>query len=374
MNLKALLANAIGCALTVTTTANAADTDMRIEALESKLETLQAQLDATADAVEQTGGAARTTVGGYGELHYNHLDTPSEDKKIIDFHRFVLFVNHEFNDDTRFFSELEVEHSFVGDGEPGELELEQAFIEFDLSDTTHAKAGLFLVPVGIINETHEPPTFYGVERNPVEKNIIPATWWEAGAGVGGHFASGLAYDLALTSGLEVDPASVKIRGGRQKGAKANASNLALTGRLRYSGISGLELAATAQYQDDITQQSGDGVESATLLETHAIWHSGPVGVKALFAQWNIDGAVAEAAKKDVQNGYFVEASYKLTPKIGVFARHNAWSNKDGLDKTQQNIGINFWPHENVVIKADIQQQNDDAGNADGFNLGIGYQF
>ncbi len=190
----------------------------------------------------------------------------------------------------------------------------------------------------------------------------------------GQTVSGLSYDLALTSGLKVDPGSIKIRGGRQKVAKADASNPALTGRIRYSGISGLELAATAQYQDDITQQSGDGVESATLVETHAVWNRGPLGVKALFAQWNIDGAVAAAAKKDVQSGYYLEASYKLTPKLGLFARHNTWSNQDGIDKIQQNAGINFWPHENVVIKADIQQQNDDAGNADGFNLGIGYQF
>lgn len=374
MHTRPLLAASIACALALTTTSHAAETDAKIQALESQLKELKVQIEATADAVEQTGGASRTAVGGYGELHYNNLDTPSGDKKVIDFHRFVLFVNHEFNDTTRFFSEVEIEHSFAADGEPGEVEVEQAFLEFDLNDQTQAKAGLFLLPIGIINETHEPPTFYGVERNPVEKNIIPATWWEGGAGIGGHSSSGVSYDLALTSGLEVDPATIKIRGGRQKVAKANASNLAATGRLRYTGFSGLELAATAHYQDDITQVAGDGVESALLLEGHAIWNRGPIGLKALFAQWNIDGAAAKTARKDVQTGYYVEAAYKVTPKIGLFARHNAWSTTDGIHKTQQDIGVNFWPHENVVIKADLQQQNADAGGADGFNLGIGYQF
>ena len=82
------------------------------------------------------------------------------------------------------------------------LNLRQAFIDFTISDTLSAKAGVFLIPVGIINETHEPPTFYGVERNPVEKNIIPATWWEGGAAVSGEISSGLRYDVAITSGIE----------------------------------------------------------------------------------------------------------------------------------------------------------------------------
>jgi len=113
----------------------------------------------------------KTHLGSYGELHYNKI----EDNKQIDFHRFVLFLGHDFTDNIRMFSELEVEHSLAGDGKPGEVELEQAYVEMDLSERSAIKAGLFLLPVGILNETHEPNTFYGVERNPVEKNIIPST-------------------------------------------------------------------------------------------------------------------------------------------------------------------------------------------------------
>ena len=52
-----------------------------------------------------------------------------------------------------------------GGGTPGEVELEQAYLEFDLNSGLHSRAGVFLLPVGILNETHEPPTFY--ELNPV---------------------------------------------------------------------------------------------------------------------------------------------------------------------------------------------------------------
>lgn len=340
---------------------------------------LQEQFNQLADQVEQnSNNSSATTVGGYGELHYNNLSNSdnSKEKRELDLHRFVLFVNHEFNDDIRFFSEFEIEHAIAGEGQVGEVEVEQAYVQFDLNDTTTANAGVFLIPVGILNETHEPPTFYGVERNPVEKNIIPATWWEGGAMLSGNSASGFSYDVALTSGLAVDPTTLDIRKGRQKTGKAKARNLALTGRAKYTGISGLELSATVQYNDDITQDSTDNVDSATLIEAHARYNVADVTLTGLYAQWDIDGAGASALGKDKQDGGYLEASYKITPKVGVFVRQNEWDNGGTGDtkKSQTDAGINYWPHEDVVLKADVQAQNDIAGDLDGFNLGIGYQF
>ena len=258
----------------------------------------------------------------------------------------------------------------------GEVEVEQMYIQFDLDDNRTVNAGVFLIPVGITNESHEPPVFYGVERNPVEKNVIPATWWEGGAMLSGNYESGFSYDLALTSGLNVSAADINIRDGRQKTGKADASSLATTARLKYTGISGLELAGTVQVQNDITQTKGDGVEGATLFEAHARWNHENLTVTGLFASWDIDGATAAAAGKDKQDGLYVEASYKVTPTIGVFVRQNEWDNGGPGDtpKKQTDIGVNYWPHEDVVIKFDAQAQNDVAGDLDGFNLGLGYQF
>ena len=354
---------------------------------------LQDQLNLLADQVEDNSqnNSSNTTVGGYGELHYNNLSNGAgTDKKLLDLHRFVLFVNHEFNDDIRFFSEFEIEHAFVSDNNdgsgntsPGEVEVEQAYVQFDIGENSNIDAGVFLIPVGILNETHEPPTFYGVERNPVEKYIIPATWWEGGAMFSSRFDSGISYDVALTSGLD---GGTNIRGGRQKTGKANASTLALTGRVKYTGMRGLEIAGTVSLQDDMTQGLGSApattdpdlanVEGATLVEAHARYNISDFTLTALYAQWNIDGAGASATEKDKQDGGYLEASYKITPKWGVFVRQNQWDNGGAGDteETQSDIGVNFWPHENVVIKADYQAQNDAAGNFDGFNLGVGYQF
>lgn len=339
-------------------------------------------------ALLSTSAHAETTIGGYGELHYNNLSSDTSKKKEFDFHRFVLEFSHDFNDKIRFFSELELEHAFRGpceaedadasgdlqEGEvecegPGEIELEQAYIEMDINSNSSLKAGMFLIPVGMINETHEPPAFYGVERNPVEKYIIPATWWEAGAMYSAYMSNGVSYDLAIHSGL--NSASGNIRSGRQKVAEAAGESLAYTARVKYTGVPGLEVAGTVQLQDDMSQGTAAEAVGATLLEVHAKYTTGAITLSALHASWDVD--VNTSA--ETQTGSTLEASYKLNNNWGVFTRQNNWTNDDGAtDKAQTDIGFNYWPHEDVVFKADYQMQNDDAGDMDGFNLGVGYQF
>ncbi len=352
-----------------------------LESLEKRLDETDQKLNATADQVEvkaEGGVFANTTLGGYGELHYNNYE--DSDAK-IDFHRFVLFFGHEFSDTVRFFSEFELEHSIAGDGKSGEVELEQAYVEVDINEATSSKVGLFLIPVGIINETHEPPTFYGVERNAVEKNIIPATWWEAGVAVNFKPAPGLSIDGAITSGLEVGD-DFKIRSGRQKVAKAKAENLAYTGRVKYTAINGLELAATLQYQTDITQ-GGSNFEApidtadATLLEAHAIYQVNDFTVRALYARWDINGDEAKVKGRDEQTGWYVEPAYKINEKVGIFARYAEYDNKAGNSAStaveSTSVGVNYYIHENVVLKADYENLGGDE-DSKGFNLGFGYQF
>ena len=388
---KTLIASALlGLLATGSAAANSETDELRkiikqqqevLKSLEKRLNETENRLEATATQVESNSGSsmfANTTIGGYGELHYNNIDDKNgSDKKSVDFHRFVLFFGHEFNSKLRFFSELELEHSLSGDGKPGEVELEQAYIEYDVSDKFTTKAGLFLMPVGLLNETHEPPTFYGVERNPVEKNIVPTTWWEAGAAFNYKPSAGLSFDAAVTSGLEVG-SDYKIRGGRQKVANANASDLAFTGRVKYTAVPGLELAATVQYQQDITQgAAGVDTADATLIEAHAVYSVNNFTIKALYAGWDISGDEAEALGRDEQNGWFVEPSYRLNEEVGVFARYAAYDNNAGdsadTEEKVSTVGINYYLHENVVLKADFENYGGKSDKS-GFNLGVGYNF
>ncbi|MBD3671263.1 MAG: porin [Gammaproteobacteria bacterium] len=307
-------------------------------------------------------------LGGYGEMHYNNL---ADGTRKLDFHRFVLFFGHEWNDSTRFFSELEIEHALAGESQPGEVELEQAYVEIDLNDKLSTQSGVFLLPIGILNETHEPDTFYGVERNPVEKNIIPTTWWEGGFGINGRAGMATSYSLHVHSGLLVDPTSFNIRSGRQKVANANTGSLAYTASMSWRGVPGMEIGAALQMQDDITQ--GASPTPASLTEFHIDMEKGSFGLRALYAGWQLNSAAARALNKDQQSGYYLEPSYKFSKKFGIFARMNSWDNSSGTaTNTQMDYGINYWPHPKVAFKFDVQDHSDDT--KDGFNLGVGYQF
>jgi hypothetical protein len=367
-----------------------------IERLKARVEDAEAKVEAAGDMIEavqereEPAGAEgwwqRTQLGGYGELHYN-----GGDKDEIDFHRLILFADHDFSDDLRFQSEIEFEHAVIGEGKKGEVEIEQAYLEQDLGEHHRAKGGIILVPVGIINETHEPPTFFGVERPTVEKNIIPTTWREGGVAVSGELGAGFSYDLAVHSGLAVPTtgsSAYKIRNGRTSVSEAAATDPALTGRIRWTGYPGVEVGVSAQYQDDITQNALGLGTTATLIEAHTDLRLGGWGLRALYARWDLDEGPAftgaGAFGRDVQYGWYVEPSYRFDigfGQLGVFARYSEWDNEAGssTDSTfgQFDLGLNYWPHPNVVVKIDGEFQSfpDGRGKKDNrLNVGLGYQF
>jgi hypothetical protein len=363
------------------------DTAQQAAEADEKAEAAVVAVEETVIADQDSGSwTDRMEIGGYGELHYNNINNDGiDDKNEIDFHRFVLFFGYEFTEKLRFWSELELEHALAGDGKPGELELEQAYIEYDIRDDLQTKGGLFLMPVGILNETHEPTTFYGVERNDVESIIIPSTWWEAGGALNGYYDNGISWDAAFTSGLAIPTDgdnAFRIRSGRQKVAEAIANDWAYTGRLKYTGVAGLELAGTLSYQSDVTQESGDGMDEGLLFSTHAIWQTGPFQLRALYAGWNFEGDAVKAAGADRQTGWYIEPSVRPWQEVGFYARYEDLDGARLRDQFRQwEIGANYWPHENVVLKVDYRDRSVDTVDIDAksvdfkaFDLGIGYEF
>jgi len=376
------------------------ETRDRLAAESSRVKIAEQQLDITADYLDristdgsaESSWASRTTLGGYGEMHYNNINArdPDRDSTEIDFHRFVTFIGHEFTDRIRFFSEIEIEHSLVKDTDNGsnggEVELEQAYIEYDLDDHHYARTGLFLLPIGILNETHEPNTFYGVERNNVENIIIPGTWWEGGASSGGRYGNGLSWDFALHSGLAMATdggSAFRVRSGRQKVSNASAENLAFTGRLKYTGVPGLELSGSVHYQDDASQMADDGLDDGTLVSLHGIWNWKHFQLRALWSQWNFNGELIELAGADRQTGWYVEPSIRLGRTAHDWGFYSRYEDLDGArsrDRFDQwELGFNYWPTGNVVLKFDYRTRDHELASEAGrdfnaFDLGVGYQF
>lgn len=381
-----------------------ADLQRQIEALAAEIESRKAEPAAGMGALND----GRTTLGGYGEAYFKRIDG-SEDE--FDAYRLVLFVGHQFDEKVRFGSELEIEHAYVKDTDSatctftdstttgtvgvvdanelsckkaattnGYVAVEQLFLEYQYAEKHRWTAGQLLVPVGILNETHEPDTFYGTFRAPVEREIVPGTWFETGLMFSGEIVAGVSYDAMVSSGLKGD-GSKAIKDMRQRGSKAVGNDLAYTARVKYTGLPGLEVAATWHHQQDMSQGTLTENLDGDLLEAHVALKKGPFGLRALYAQWELNEDAVATAGYAEQNGWYVEPSWKVTGKIGVFARHSTWDNKaaDNADSemTEANVGVNWWLHERAVVKADLQFRNDPTAavrDQDGFNLGIGLSF
>lgn len=392
---SALVAALISSPMLMQTATAANSLQDEIDALKKQNQIIMERLDATVEMMASDkatgsladngsnnkrstyqGSSGKTTVGGYGEMHYNNLkgEGGATDLQEIDFHRAVLFVGHEFDEKTRFFMEWDLEHSF-------DMELEQAFLEFDVNEDTQIATGVILMPFGILNETHEPTTFYGVDRSPIASNIIPSTWREGGVAVAGKLSDSISYDVFVTTGLKLDSATnYTVRKGRQNVAKATAKNLAYSGRIKWNGVAGLQVSASYFTQSDSGQSLDANLAGANMFSTALSWQVSKFQLRAVYAAWNIDGSAPTALGADKQNGWYVEPSYKITPKIGLFTRLNKWDNQAGngtsnSEKEQVDFGLNYWPHEDVVVKLHYQTQNNaDGKNQNGLNMGVGYQF
>lgn len=387
-----------------------------------------AALTASAPVQPHAQDSGDTVVGGYGELHGSWADknrmnngSAKFDKtsKIWDFHRFVTFLGHKFSDKIRFFSELEVEHAFVEGGEEkGEIELEQAFLDFSLQPQINIRAGILLAPIGIVNETHEPPTFNTVERGRYNKELIPTTWFDAGAGIHGIIANQLSYQLYLMAGLNGSQfSSDGIRSGRQEGFKSSAANPSVAARTVWRGIEGVAIGASlfAGGTGNGNYNVGAGLFAAPVVLAAFdidVRKSGFL-LRAEAGQWWIDandlnaafhsnatGVTQPGAVARNIAGFYVETGYDLGNHIASqwvaalipFARmdlidKNSTPAKDlawngALANLDLTFGLHYKPLYNVSVKFDwlLAQDVDYLARKDGgrgsstIELGLGYFF
>lgn len=356
-----------------------------------------AQPSQPADDRPQTG-----PISGYMDFHFNHEEGKDP---VLDFHRFVLLFNHSFTSRLRFVGELEVEHALVAGLEgAGELELEQAYIDFLLSRSFNVRAGMLLVPVGIINERHEPPVFNGVERPFVDTVIVPTTWFDVGFGVHGEVGNGFryrAYAMAPLDALEFT-AEDGIREGQQKGAEANVRNLAFTARGEYVGIRDLTVGASI-WTGESSFAAARLDTTVRVLEADARYQRGPFEGRAQFAQVGIydAGPLNEAIQRltgvspniaRTLRGWYGEAAYRVwdqgAPRdLVTFVRYENFDTQfrmpDGylplkqFDRDAWIVGITYYPDPDIAVKADYvwtRNQSSIVRGPNSVNIGLGWWF
>lgn len=367
------------------------------------------------DTRSAVGAGSNTTIGGYGEITYNgYLKDSSRNQ--ADLKRLVLFVGHKFSDKLSFTSEIEVEHAVASSGDEGEVAIEQAYLDYSFSPAANLKAGLFLMPFGFLNRNHEPPVFYGVDRNEVETRIIPSTWREGGVGLYGSTPFGLSYDVGVTTGFDVakfDDPGAPLAGSHQELQLAKASSLSFYGSLEYQGIPGLLLGG-AVFTGNATHNNADfkadnslpdfaGVTSrVTLWDVHGRWQHRGFDLQALYARGTIGRSAALGTVVENYNtttgadlpvapsafyGWYVQGAYSIplgsVATLDPFVRYEKFDTQArlplGLTSDPVNRdrvftgGFSFHPLREVVVKIDYQKFFENEAN-DRINLGLGYMF
>jgi len=379
----------------------------------------KAQIDTLVNKYENTAdnllsGNGKLMIGGYGEVHYNQpLSATTRYNGTLDVHRMVMFFGYNFNSKTQFISELEFEHI-------SEVYVEQAFIQHRINKYLNLRAGLMLIPMGIVNEYHEPTTFNGVERPLVDSKIAPTTWREIGVGFSGNvFPASLKYQVYLVNGFNGYKGGLAslngkdgFRGGRQKGAESFISSPNLTGKVEFYGVRGLNIGLSGYFGNTqstlyngldksnvVTLDKADSsVVKLAMVGVDARYNLGGLQMRGQFYYSDIANTEQYNAltKKDLGSammGYYVEAGYnvfkfasntktELIPFLRYenynthFATSGAVVKNLAYDNNVITTGLTYKLAKGVVVKADMQFVKSEASTeyTKVFNAGVGVMF
>ena len=363
----------------------------------------QKQLNAAQRILSGNYGKA-VTVGAYGELTYNQPEALNGE---LDVQRLVLLFGYKFNDKTQFVTEVEFEHV-------EEVFIEQAFINYNVAPNVNLRGGLMLVPMGIINEFHEPTTFNGVERPSLDNVIIPTTWREIGIGVSGRFNEiSLGYQAYIFNGFKSTSfdgeggvngylnGSNGLRSGRQKAIQSTVDSPTLSMKFDYYGIPGLRLGLSGyfgdtQAEDDVEEIDGANI-GISMIGLDARYAYQRFTARGQFVNGSLSGTEAynNLTGKDLGSqlqGWYLEAAYNVLPqnkaqRLFAFARYEQYDTHASTEGTlQQNnaynrndltTGLSYHLAPGVVLKGDYQFRDNAVSGGDvanRLNFGIGVWF
>ncbi len=361
---------------------------------------------------------SKLVVGGYGEVHYNQpMSGSTYNNGKLDVHRVVMLLGYNFNEKTQFISEIEFEHV-------SEVYIEQAFLNYKLNNAINFRGGLMLVPMGIVNEYHEPTTFNGVERPLIDNTITPTTWREIGFGITGTILPvSMKYQAYLMNGFNGYNGSAKLNGskglrsGRQKGAESYISSPNFAGKVEYFGVRGLNIGLSV-YLGKTQSTLYDGMDkddnAAIASADSSVVDISMFGLDARYSlkglqlrgqlyysslsnsdEYNEFTAATNGSLNDLGSamiGYYVEAGYNVLRTVNTdkqlvpFVRYeflnthssveNNISKNPSYEKTAITAGLTLALTKGAVIKTDIQLLKNAATDkyAKTFNAGIGVMF
>ena len=343
-------------------------------------------------------------IGGYGEI-YNKAYLAGDNADKSDAYRGVFYIGYKFDDEWSLNTEIELEHV-------DESYLEFAYIDYDpaqFDGKLGFRAGLLLLPLGIINEMHEPTTYHGVFRPWVENKLIPTTSRENGVGIYGSLMDGMVdYKWYYVTSWQ-QPGATKTGAGmrdfRGKGGSTVSNEFANVGKLVFHLNESTDVGFSI-FDGEINPASAakvnDSNASVRMLTSYiqgeyhnfeytALYHENRFSsVSRLNNQLTTTSTHNKFGKKQV--GYY----YDIARDIGSFFNSDwyiapfyryeylnfhdevdasAYENSD-FETQYYTFGVTVKPIYNIALKLDVTRYTDKAnlGDSRTLNLGLGYIF
>ena len=350
------------------------------------------------------------SLGGYGEML---AQSPKGGAASIDLLRQILYVGYKFDDRILFNSEIEFEHA--SSELKGSVSVEFAYLDALIRTEFNVRAGLVLVPMGFLNELHEPPIFLGTHRPETEQRIVPSTWRANGVGIFGAPAGGWTYRAYVMESLRsaggtgenagFDP-EAGLRDGRQNGSEALFENVAATVRVDWQGAGVLVGGSTFRggtAQGAVTPATNQPFDATTTVwEAHAQVRRAGLRLRGLVAGADVQDAAAINAVRGFTGtesvgsnllGWYAEAGYEVWSRlhpgsryeIVPYLRYEALDTQHDVpagfapdranDATITTAGAAFFPHPQVVVKGDYQWNSNAANTGvEQWNFAVGFLF
>ena len=369
----------------------------------------------------------RLTVGGYGEVAlsrnfysdnvYRYTSAAShtgESHGRFDIPHAVIYLGYDFGKGWTMQTEIEFEHTGTGGAvekefeeagewereveKGGEVELEQFWIQKSFHPALNVRMGHIVVPVGGLNNAHEPLNFFTVYRPEGEYTILPSTWHDTGVSLWGRTRA-WRYEVQMIAGLDAylfsrdnfikkgagSPFEFKV--ANQYGFAGRIDHYALDGlRVGLSGFYGRAMHNTYPYEKpsaryaDVKGRTAFGALDFAYTGRRVIVRGnadyGYVGDAAAISAMKRNRTANEApydkstvARNAMAAG--IEGGYDVLPWFGrggddgqlfVFGRYEYYNSYIPGPDQQNNVpytgkhriavGINWFPVPEIAVKAE----------------------
>ena len=400
----------------------------------------------------QTESQKGLTIGGYGEVAltrnfysdnvYRYSDPtsyandPSHGR--FDIPHAVLMVSYDFGHGWKMNTEIEFEHTGTGSavekefteaGEweseierGGEVELEQFWFQKSFSDRFNVRIGHIIVPVGGLNNAHEPLNFFTVYRPEGEYTILPSTWHDTGISLWGQLGK-WKYEAMVVAGLDAfmfDRENFVHYGATSSYEFKVANNYGFAARIDNTSIKGLRLSLSGYYGQSMHNSYPNDMQNTRYADTkgHTLIGSFDFLYKSenddFIMRGNADyGYVSDAStisliKRNLSSNdapyrkssvgqnacaYGAEAGYNMfalfnkapkDQKLYLFARSEYYDtyvpaedqqDYTYTDKFRYAVGLNWYPIPEIAVKMEYSKRilKSQYNNEPSISLGIVYQ-